>query len=208
MMQILQRTNQTIDLSRHVHLVVLLLALAAIGTIGVVIENHHHTLFLQRVSFDMYTDVLLRSKEFLEATSALHNDTLFLSKVPPMQGILRATRNHGLDALDNNSQAVWVERLQEIFAAFLNTHPEYVQLRYIGVANGGRELVRVKSIDGKAVVVPETELQAKGGRDYFLAGLKLANDKVYLSEFNLNREHGAIEKTISTNTAWGYHNQR
>lgn len=118
---------------------------------------------------------------------------LFLSNTPPVGGIIRATANQGFDPRDKNTHAQWEKRLQEIFAAFLRARPDYDQVRYIGVADGGLELVRVERKNGRVEVVSGKNLQAKGDRDYFLAGLGLKAGQVHFSEFNLNREHGKIE---------------
>lgn len=183
-------------ISSHLHLVILLLAIITIIILGIEIDVHHYKMAFQRMETDLRVNILRHSKDIAHATRTLSNDTLFLSRTPPLLGIIRAAHNNGMDPVDHNSQSVWEQRLQEIFVAFLNTRNEYSQARYIGVADGGREIVRVNRVAGKAVVVPMPELQRKGNRKYFLEGLKLKNGEVYLSEFNLHREHGVINKPI------------
>jgi hypothetical protein len=58
-------------------------------------------------------------------------------------------------------------RLQEIVSAFLKANPDYYQARYIGLADGGRELVRVERQAGSMVAARRADLQRKGDRDYF-----------------------------------------
>lgn len=129
-----------------------------------------------------------------QTIKALRQDALFLSNVPPISGIMRATLNHGYDARDGDSRARWEARLQQIFSAYSAAHPDYYQIRYIGLAEGGREIVRIDNLAGKIEITPPAKLQAKGDRDYFKATLGLHAGEVYLSEFNLNRELGAIEQ--------------
>ena len=129
-----------------------------------------------------------------QAIDNLRQDVLFLSSIPPVSGIMRAAPNHGSDSRYGNTGKVWDERLQQIFSAFSAAHPDYYQIRYIGVADGGRELVRVDNRAGKIEITPSTKLQAKGDLDYFKAALGLREGEVYLSEFNLNRELGVIER--------------
>ena len=128
-----------------------------------------------------------------QAIDALRQNVLFLSNTPPVSGILRAAQNNGYDARDGDTRARWEARLQQIFAAFSNAHPAYYQIRYIGMADGGRELVRVDQRGGRAEAVPSSDLQTKGDRDYFRAVLNLRPGEVHFSAFDLNREHGAIE---------------
>lgn len=65
------------------------------------------------------------------------------------------------------------KRLQEIFSAFAGARGANFQLRYIGVAGNGRELVRVDVRDSRPVSTPREGLQEKGDRNYFQAALKL-----------------------------------
>jgi PAS domain S-box-containing protein len=93
------------------------------------------------------------------------------------------------------TEAQWRRRLAVHFAAELAGKPAYAQLRLIGIANGGRELVRVdRSGPGGAIrVVPDAELQPKGERDYFKATIALPPGHLYVSPVDLNEERGAIE---------------
>lgn len=125
---------------------------------------------------------------------ALRRDTLFLSNTPPISGIARAIHHGGIDPRERNTRDEWERRLQEIFRVFLEANPDYQQVRYMGLADGGRELVRVERQAGGVVVARRAvELQRKGERDYFKSGLTLDAGKVHLSDFNLNQEHGRIE---------------
>ena len=130
----------------------------------------------------------------IHITDTLRRDVLFLSNTPPVSGIMRAALNRDRDPRHGYSGKVWGERLQQIFSAFSAAHPEYYQIRYIGMADGGRELVRIDNRAWAIEVTPQAGLQARGDRDYFKAALKLRAGEVHLSEFGLNREWGAIEQ--------------
>jgi PAS domain S-box-containing protein len=77
----------------------------------------------------------------------------------------------------------------------LAAKPNYAQFRVIGVADGGREIVRVdRSGPGGAIrVVPDAELQAKGDRDYVRRAIALPPGEVDISPVELNQEQGVIE---------------
>ena len=118
----------------------------------------------------------------------------FLHATPPVQGIVRATQHAGIDPREATPYPVWVSRLQTIFSAYARNNPNIAQIRYIGLADNGRELVRVNQ-DGQGVeVIPDAQLQVKGDRDYFQASLNLKPGEVYFSSINLNREWGVIEQ--------------
>ncbi len=127
------------------------------------------------------------------SVEALRRDALVLSQLPPIQGIPRAVRNRGRDPKEAVPVAFWTTRLGEIFSSFAESNPDYFQIRYIGVADKGRELVRVDSTEGRAAVTPPDKLQSNGDRDYFRETLKLRAGEVYVSEVDLNQELGKVQ---------------
>ena len=96
-------------------------------------------------------------------------DTLSFAAAAALDGIIRSRRNGGIHPDDGTSEAVWRGRMASRFAAELAFKPAYYQFRIIGVADGGREIVRVdRSGPGGAVrIVPDTELQPKADTEYF-----------------------------------------
>jgi hypothetical protein len=105
--------------------------------------------------------------------------------------------NGGIDPLDGQSQADWREQLETIFTSFLQTRPYYTQVRYIGLSDHGRELVRINKGKDDVIrrVTPEL-LQQKGDEFYFLQGTKLNNDDIYYSPATYNREFGKIDPAL------------
>ncbi|MDF1793675.1 MAG: ATP-binding protein [Thalassobaculaceae bacterium] len=156
---------------------------------------------------DSYLEDVLES-ERLRAESAgrdferwldhMRRDVTILSETPPIAGILRASASpDGVDSRDQTDLETWKLRLQHIFTAFLKTDPDYAQLRFIGVADDGLELVRAEVRDGLIVTVEGEDLQQKGRRDYFLDGLDIRPDEIDLSKITLNREHGVVETPLN-----------
>lgn len=129
----------------------------------------------------------------------LRRDTLFLTGTPPVQGLRRSLAAGGTDPVDGSTDTQWRGRLQQIFLAFAQTRPEYFQLRLIGTAEQGRELVRVERYEGELRVAAQAQLQRKAHRYYFEQAAGLPTGELYLSRIDLNREHGSIEpEHIST----------
>jgi PAS domain S-box-containing protein len=87
----------------------------------------------------------------------------------------------------------WRNRLGLRFAAELASKPDYLEFRVIGVGDGGRELVRVdRSGPGGAIrMVPDAELQRKGGQDYFKQAIAVSASDVFVSKIELDRESSA-----------------
>jgi PAS domain S-box-containing protein len=69
------------------------------------------------------------------------------------------------------------------FLSVLKVKPEYVQLRIVGLADGGREIARVdrRGPAGAARIVPDSELAQEGERDYVRRTMSLSPTGVYVS---------------------------
>lgn len=124
----------------------------------------------------------------------IQRDVEFLRNTPPIQGIIRAENNQGEDPIDGSTQEQWKRRLATIFRAVLLAKPEYVQARYIGLADNGRELVRVEKDTRSGLLLEPEEMQQKLARPYVRDAFRGDIDDVYLSEIDLNREQGTVQK--------------
>ena len=117
----------------------------------------------------------------------------FLFATPPVDGIVRAQLNNGVDPATDNSIDQWLDRLQVIFTVFMENHADIAQIRFIGGAENGKELVRVERQSGNITIVPNEALQAKGERAYFQVAKELPPNTIYTSRIELNREFGEIQ---------------
>ncbi|WDE04037.1 response regulator [Thalassomonas viridans] len=119
-----------------------------------------------------------------------YSDVLFLSNTPPIMGLVKA-KTRG----DQYDYDLWKERLEQIFAEFIYAKPYYLKIRYIGVADNGRELVNVSSFSrNKPVRVPKAKLRSKASQDYFSATLEKNLGQVYFSDITLNKEYGVVAR--------------
>jgi methyl-accepting chemotaxis protein len=128
-------------------------------------------------------------KEFLAGVS---DDVLFLSKTPPIQGIIKARVGGAVDRQGNSSYNAWVEQLQTTFTAMMDQKRHYMQLGYLD--EKGNELVRVDSDGTNIKVIAKAELQNKADRPYFIETMKLSPGSVYISNLELNQERGQIQR--------------
>jgi len=151
---------------------------------------------LEKTVASLATDAHFHAESWNSEVEALRRGVAFFASVPPIPGIARALKDGGVDQAENTPLDLWKTRLANIFAAAAKTNPgvDVAQIRLIGLADGGREMVRVdRTADGTVTRTPEAELQPKGGRPYVQEGLKLAPGEIYLSPIELNQEHGKIE---------------
>ncbi|MFC1749015.1 response regulator [Pseudomonadota bacterium] len=143
---------------------------------------------LQNITSDLKRENAVLETEF----KTLRNEAIFLSQQPAISGIIRAQLEGGYDDQENLTSLSWKRRLEEIFEAIIEQRDAYTQIRFIGIANNGRELVRINKIDKQLVRVKEHDLQSKGDTEYFKKTTSLPKNEIYLSSVNYNREHGKI----------------
>ncbi len=86
-------------------------------------------------------------------------------------------------------------RVGDFLLALLRAKHFYHQARYID--SSGMEVSRVDMTNGTPALVPKDKLQYKGDRYYFKETMQLDKGDVYISRFDLNIEHGVIEKPPS-----------
>lgn len=132
--------------------------------------------------------------QFLSHTGELKRDVRFLAGTPPIQGIIRARDGGGKDPKDGSTEELWKHRLETIFLNLARSKPLYRQVRFIGLADGGREIVRIdrQGPGGSLRVVPEDEFAQKAKRAYFEESIKGSPNQVFLSRIELNREKGIV----------------
>ncbi len=140
------------------------------------------------------TDRLKHTAETVEvrfnaSLEAIGKDVLFLAETPPVPGLVRAQRGPLVSRRDgrwdqrtNHSEREWREQLVEIFDVFLQNRASYLRISYIGLANGGRELVRIERQDSETFAVPTDSLRQRGDRSYFTEAVNLPAGVVFLSE--------------------------
>lgn len=149
-----------------------------------------HILTDYRTRLNTVTDI--RQQLLIDQIDSLRGDALFLAAVPPVPGMVRALENKGIDAADNTPEASWERRLKTIFIAYAAANPQLTEIRFVGIADNGRELVHVDRTPHGPVALPPEKLQAIGNRDYFRATLSRHAGEIYISDLNLGREFGAV----------------
>ncbi|WOI52507.1 ATP-binding protein [Parvularcula sp. LCG005] len=134
---------------------------------------------------------------FRSAYEQIDKDVEVIARMPPVDGIRRSTAYGDVDPLDGSSTEMWTRRLETIFSSMMEARPAYTQVRYIGAANNGRELVRVNRLpDGEIEFVRGQQLQEKGNEPYFQEAMTLPQGKTYFSKVTYNREFGDLDDNL------------
>jgi PAS domain S-box-containing protein len=114
-----------------------------------------------------------------------------------LQGMIRARVAGGVDPVDRLTEAEWQARMAQRYLAELRARSDYLQIRLIGVEDGGRELIRVDRAgpNGEMRLVPDAELQRRAERDYFHKAIGLPAGGIYVSPIELTRGNPEAKTT-------------
>jgi len=170
-----------------------LTALASL-TVGSLIFSGSSEIVYQNALNRLKYETNIKSLKLVSDIKSLSGDVRYLAGTPPIKGIPRALKNSGIDPTDRSSQEKWEERLATIFSELIRAKPHYLQIRYIGVENNGKELVRVDRQGQLIQMLLKKNLQQKGDSLYFKKTVQLPPGNVYLSNVTLNREFGKISQ--------------
>lgn len=162
--------------------------------VGTLIFNGSSDIVYQNSLNRLQYETNIKSLQLIADVKNLTNDAQYLAGTPPISGIPRAINNNGSDPLDNSSLATWQNRLTTIFSELIRAKSSYLQIRYIGIANNGKELIRVDQKGNRIQSSSKKELQEKGNTLYFKKAIKINSGEVYLSDISLNREFGKISE--------------
>ncbi|WP_303867742.1 sensor domain-containing diguanylate cyclase [Acetobacterium wieringae] len=96
-------------------------------------------------------------------------------------------------ALGDNGRGDYSDA-EDHWLAFANRKMIYDQIRFLDV--DGNEVIRVNYDENGATLTDSDELQNKADRYYFTEGINLAENQIYVSPMDLNKENDQIEQPI------------
>lgn len=184
-------------MSLFIRLVIAMVALVLLtaASVGVLAYRNLEEAVLPRTLDRIETHTRLLAAELESYVRGARADVLGFRSAVALEGIVRAHLAGGIDPVDGTTEATWRQRMAGRYVAELTSKPAYSQFRIIGIENGSRELLRVdrSGAGGSVRIVPDSELEPKGDREYFTKAITLAPGQVYVSPLDLNRERGVIE---------------
>ncbi|WP_159039946.1 ATP-binding protein [Christiangramia fulva] len=120
----------------------------------------------------------MAEQSFYSLLKEVSNDVAVIAESPSL-------KNYINNPSEENSGDV-----ENLFRITLENKEDYFQIRYIGIENNGKEIIRYEKLNDK--VSKADTLQEKGDREYFLETLHIAPGEFYFSPINLNEEYGVI----------------
>lgn len=181
-------------------LILLSLGIALLSSLIVAGMNYAYIAKLTRESAieGLAAEVRLFGARFADVFGDFEEDANILSHVTAIGGIARSIDlTDGIDPLHGLTTEEWSERLETVFVELLRIRPHYTQLRYIGTADDGREVVRVDRAKDEPKRISSDQLQQKGDEVYFQRSLELQPGESLISEVTYNREHGSIDLAMT-----------
>ncbi len=132
----------------------------------------------------------IRINDISKEIQHITNDLLILSQDKRIKNML-----------DNKSDTNVVNSLLDDFLTISKYRKIYDQIRLID--ENGIEKIRINSNNGNPKIVKNKKLQNKKNRYYFYETFKLNKFETFISPFDLNIEHGKIEKPIKPMLRFG-----
>ncbi|MEX2130809.1 MAG: response regulator [Pseudohongiellaceae bacterium] len=184
--------ENTTSLLRRITVPVTLMLLVAVMVGSAVLAIWQRQLVL-----DQYTEELSlinRSLEqsLIDGVEVMRSGVTTLSQLGVVTGIMRASNNNDIDPVSGLPINTGKQLLFTTFRALTAFDPNYYSIRFIGAADGGRELVRIDIDDGALTQVMGDELEQVGDTEYFRAVSRIAENELYFSRIDLHRETGSI----------------
>ena len=133
----------------------------------------------------------------------MENDLRLASHTPSIRAMASQIGSAGIVPADLEFSVEQRDRLADLFSSRMVVRPEYTQMRFIGLPDQGRELVRVNKTPEGIIRARDAALQRKGNEPYFLEVITHMASQEHFSETDLehaitfsdvtyNRENGRI----------------
>ncbi len=175
---------------------IIILVLAAVGFAAWRILPGWQDEITERANVEEQTYVELEATRLDTFLLSVRQDIDILSQMQSVGALAEALATDDTELLRNLLR----ERVAVDFFVFSNSRQIYDQIRMFDLE--GNEIVRVDFDGATASIRADEDLQYKGDRGYFQGTITLAEDEVYLSRLNLNREGSppTIEGNLTDDT--------
>lgn len=175
--------------------------LALVGTliVGLVITEASSVLLIDASAKRLSHVTQIVGIQLANILDNLRSDESFITRTLVVKETARHEPSAVSPSVGPRANTHWREFVTASFTAFLESRPWYRELRLVGIADKGREIVRVKQTPTGIVQVPEDQLSQQGNAPDFRLAISLPEGSLYLSRIALAREQDrVIEPHIPT----------
>ena len=183
------------SLATRLTIAIVALVVATAGTVGFLSYRSIEAIAVPRTLVRLEAHARSVAVDLGNVVANAYSDLKGFRRVVGLDEIMQLSRDPSMDRAGGLTLAQWRERLGQRLVAEMEAKPAYAQLRLIGIADGGREVIRVERqpASGQIRIVPDAELQRKGDRSYFKQGIAARAGVIEISPVELNQENGTIE---------------
>jgi len=177
-----------------VFLVSIIFVSASLLSVIAVLHFHRNMVDRENQSLDINTGRI--GSDLAGLLDQLRRDVRFLSQLPSVQAYIAASVNRtGSSEPEVQAEEASSGYLTSVLTQCSQLNPDFAQIRLIGTADHGREVIRINQTReaGVTVVLP-ADLQEKGTAAYFQEAIGLPVGDVYISPIELNREFAQISQ--------------
>ncbi|MGA8864021.1 MAG: GGDEF domain-containing protein [Gallionella sp.] len=162
----------------------LLAAFGILATIltGIYFYTSSRNMLTRAAERDLLTATQVVGRNMKIIIDVIAEDSQLLAALPLSRNVF--------DSPDSHTAERDKQILADTFAAMLSAHPEYFQIRLIGIGQGDPELVRVDRNGRSLSRVQGGDLQKRAGYPYVTGTFRLARGDIYLSDITINHEKG------------------
>jgi diguanylate cyclase (GGDEF)-like protein len=159
-------------------------AVLASGFTGYYAYAHSRSLLIESAENELMTSTQVLGRRFSILMAEVVRNLQLLTSMPAARSVLEG----GREPFDRR---IPEDNLAEVFSSMLALNQQYFQIRLIGLANNGLELVRVDRDAGQLSRVEGEQLQEKAQYPYVYKTQRLKPGQIFQSEIVINHELGA-----------------
>ncbi len=150
---------------------------------GYYVYDRSRAMLIESSQEKLLTATQVLAQRFSGVIDNISADVNYLASLPEVSQVARRS----------GATVELQDQLADHFSGLLGTRNSYSQIRLIGAANYGRELVRIDRVDSSSPAkrVSGAGLQEKSHLPYFFETLRLPAGHLLVSQITLNQEWGA-----------------
>jgi signal transduction histidine kinase/CheY-like chemotaxis protein len=186
--------KRELSLSTRLTIAIVALVLATVGTVGFLSYRNIAAIAIPRALVRLDAHARARAVDLSNLVANARADLKGFRHIIGLDEVVALSRDPAAGQT-GLSLAQWRERIAQRLAAELDAKPQYLAFRIIGLADGGRELVRAQrpTAGGAARIAADAELEQKASRPYFARTMAARDGEVMVSAVELNQENDKIE---------------
>jgi len=180
-----------VPLSLQIPIAAFSLALSIAVLVSVLFYSESELLLKQQESRELAIETELIEPMIEQLYEKARTDILFLSKLPSIAYLIKAKSRP-----ETLNLPLWQEIVGTNLVELINVNPFYHQIQFIGLADKGREIIKVERnshiSESFGFITPLSRLKQRGENTFFKSSLTTDFGHVNFSKISLNKKLGEV----------------